>query len=147
MEKFTLEKQLELAINLAIKHHANQKDKAGMPYILHPLWVMSNVKDIKSKVVAVLHDIIEDTTITEYDLKMHGLNDEIVYAIKVLTKVNGESYTEYLKRVKNNELARAVKLVDLEHNMDLDRLIEITDKDKERLVKYKNAYKFLLCSK
>ena len=144
MEGFTLETQLEMAINIAVKYHANQKDKAGIPYIVHPLWVMSNVEDIKCKIAAALHDIVEDTEVTIHDLVMYGFDPDIVEAIKVLTKPKQQKYMNYIEQVNKNEIARNVKIADLKHNMDLSRLNNITDKDLKRVEKYKKAYDLLM---
>lgn len=138
-----LNEQLSEAILLATKHHDGQVDKSNQPYILHPLFVMNAVKDIKEKIVAVLHDIIEDTEVTEEDLIIHGFDFDIVQAVVAMTKVKGETYHEYLNRVKCNELATTVKLADLTHNMDLRRIPNPTTKDYQRLEKYKKAYQFL----
>lgn len=138
-----IEQELKEAIVLATKYHDGQVDKSKQPYILHPLFVMSTVKDIKEKIVAVLHDIIEDTELTEEDLIIHGFDFDIVQAIVAITKVKGETYHEYLNRVKCNELATTVKLADLTHNMDLTRIENPTTKDYQRLEKYKKAYQFL----
>ena len=113
-----LEEQLKLAIDLANKYHYGQVDKSGLPYILHPLYVMNNVDGIEAKIVAILHDILEDTIINEQDLFICGFDLNIIKSIIALTKIKGESYDDYLIRVKNNVLARVVKLADLSHNMD-----------------------------
>lgn len=91
------------------------------------------------KTVGYLHDVLEDAAITEEDLVTMGISNEIVSAIKVLTKKRGEPYTEYLEQVKENELARKVKIVDLQHNMDLSRIPNPTKRDFERLEKYKKV--------
>lgn len=144
MSKFTLETQLEIAINIAVKYHANQKDKAGMPYVLHPLWVMSNVEGIKQKITAVLHDIVEDTSITIEDLNIYGFENDIVEAINILTKTKNQNYMEYIELIDKNNIARDVKIVDLKHNMDISRLENITDKDIKRVEKYEKAYNLLM---
>lgn len=95
-------------------------------------------------VVAVLHDIIEDTEVTEEDLIIHGFDFDIVQAVVAITKVKGETYHEYLNRVKCNELATSVKLVGLTHNMDLTRMPNPAEKDYQRLEKYKKAFRFLI---
>ena len=135
-----LHEQLKVAIDLANTYHDGQVDKAGLPYILHPLHVMNN----EAKIVAILHDMIEDTVITVEDLISYGFDSNIVNAIVAITKVNGISYDDYLKRVKTNELARIVKLADLSHNMDMTRLPNPTKRDYQRLEKYKKAYEYLM---
>lgn len=135
--------QLNLAIRIATDHHSQQIDKSGKPYILHPLWVMTNVDSLEEKIVAVLHDIVEDTDITIEDLIFSGFNEEIILAIDILTKKKNQKYDEYIELIGQNNLARKVKMADLTHNMDLTRLKEVTEKDKKRYVKYKNAYNYL----
>ena len=139
-----LNEQLKLAIDLANKYHYGQVDKGGLPYVLHPFYVMDTVNGIEEKIVAVLHDIIEDTSITVNDLISYGFDLNIVDAIVCITKIDGESYSDYLKRVKDNELARVVKLVDLSHNMDISRLSDPTKKDYKRVERYKKAYEYLM---
>ncbi len=138
-----LNDQLKVAIDLANKYHYGQVDKAGLPYILHPLHVMNNVHGIEEKIVAILHDILEDTPITVNDLISYGFDLNLVEAIVSITKVDGESYVDYLRRIKENELARIVKLADLSHNMDISRLSNPTKKDYQRVEKYKKAYEYL----
>lgn len=142
-ERVKLDEQLKVAIDLANKYHYDQVDKSGLPYILHPLHVMNNVDGIEAKIVAILHDILEDTLITEADLILYGFDLNIVESVVALTKIKGESYDDYLKRVKNNKLSRVVKLADLSHNMDITRLQNPTEKDYKRVDKYKKAYKYL----
>ena len=117
------------AFSVASKAHKGQKDKAGRAYILHPVNVALRTKGIKRKTVALLHDIVEDTNITLDDLKKLGFDNEIVNAVAAITKKSGEKYENYLKRVKNNEIAKDVKIADLQHNSNLNRLKEITPKD------------------
>ncbi|MFZ4591878.1 MAG: HD domain-containing protein, partial [Ignavibacteria bacterium] len=120
---------LEKAIEVALKAHAGQKDKAGEPYILHCLSVMLKGKTDDEKIVGVLHDIIEDTETNADDLREKGFPEEIINAVVCLTKVKGEKYDVYLERVKKNILAVRVKLNDLEDNMNLLRLEKVTEKD------------------
>lgn len=126
---------IEQAIVLAAEMHIGQKDKSGEPYIYHPLSVMMKIKGETAKVVAILHDIIEDTDVTLEDLKESGYPEEVVEAIKAITKIPGESYMGYLIRVKANEIALKVKIADIEHNIQLSRLIKLEDKIVERLIK------------
>lgn len=127
---------------LAKKYHKGQVDKAGVPYIRHPLAVAKGVKGRKTKIVALLHDTLEDTTLPLETLEKH-FTEDIVDAIKVLTKPDDMDYVQYIKKVSKNELATMVKLSDLHHNMDITRLNELTDYDFERLKKYHNAYQYL----
>ena len=118
--------QLQFALELAIQKHKNQKDKSGKPYILHPIHVMETVKSDDAKIVAVLHDIIEDTDVTEEDLLNAGLSKHIVDAIVILTRSRDEDYMDYVKNLSSNPLAKEVKLADLQHNMDLRRLFNVS---------------------
>ena len=141
----TLNEQLEIAIELAIKYHKGQMDKGGNPYILHPLEVMNNVNRMESKIVAVLHDIIEDTQCSVDTLREYGIDEDAIESINVLTHKEGMSYMEYITEISYDLIATEVKLADLKYNMDLSRLNrKITNKDLERNKKYMKAYYFLL---
>lgn len=139
--------QLQFALELAIQKHKNQKDKSGKPYILHPLHVMETVKSDDAKIVAVLHDIIEDTDVTEEDLLNAGLSKHIVDAIVILTRSRDEDYMDYVKNLSSNPLAKEVKLADLQHNMDLRRLSTLKESDLDRNRKYQIAYHYLINAK
>ena len=130
---------LDRAIELAKQHHEGQTDKAGKPYIEHPLRVMNQVESEEEKIVAVLHDIVEDTNISLNDLRNEGFSEEVVSAVECLTKQDGENYDSYIERISFNPLAVKIKLADLEDNRDLTRLPEVTDKDLERIEKYDKA--------
>ena len=130
---------LDRAIELAKQHHEGQTDKAGKPYIEHPLRVMNQVESEEEKIVAVLHDIVEDTDISLDDLRSEGFSEEVVSAVECLTKQDGENYDSYIERISFNPLAVKIKLADLEDNRDLTRLPEVTDKDLERIEKYDKA--------
>ena len=105
---------LEDAISLAMEAHRGQRDKAGAPYILHPLRVMLSMETETEMIVAVLHDVVEDGGITIDDLRKAGYSGEIVNAIDHLTRLDGEEYDQFIDRVKGNPLARKVKIVDLQ---------------------------------
>ena len=130
---------LDRAIELAKQHHEGQTDKAGKPYIEHPLRVMYQVESEEEKIVAILHDIVEDTDISLNDLRNEGFSEEVVSAVECLTKQDGENYDSYIERISFNPLAVKIKLADLEDNRDLTRLPEVTDKDLERVEKYDKA--------
>jgi len=133
---------LNKAIEIAAKAHAGQVDKGGNPYILHSLRVMMNFcdnNDETAQTCAVLHDVLEDTDITLDDLRNEGFSEEIVAALDCLTKRNGESYDDFISRILTNELACKVKSGDLADNMDLTRIPNPTEKDKERIKKYNDA--------
>ncbi|QMT41249.1 HD domain-containing protein [Neisseria shayeganii] len=137
---------LELAIELAARFHAGQRDKGGAPYILHPLRVMASVSSEAEKIVAVLHDIVEDTEMDEYGLRQHGFSDEIVEAVLALTKREKESRIDAAKRAAANPIARVVKLADVADNMDLSRLEVVTTKDLDRIEQYKAVKRILEAS-
>ncbi|KMT21853.1 HD domain-containing protein [Clostridium cylindrosporum] len=130
------EEMLYEAINIASTKHRGQKDKGGSPYILHPLAVMNSVRTIDEKIVAILHDIIEDTDVTKEDL--YAIFDkDIVEAVDTISKKKGQRYEEYIELIKNNKLARKVKIADYKHNLDISRLNrECTDEDLKRVNKY-----------
>lgn len=130
---------LERALRIAVNAHAGQKDKAGAPYILHPLRVMMKMESDWEMIAAVLHDVIEDTTCTLETLRRKGFPEEIITALDHLTRRESETYPDFINRVKLNGLALRVKLGDLEDNMNADRLPLITEKDQQRLEKYRNA--------
>jgi len=134
---------LELALSIATEAHKGQFDKAGVDYVEHPIYVASQVDTEEEKAVALLHDVIEDSPFTAEELLLAGLSETVVTAVQVLSKKKRQDYQTYLKTVKSNPLARAVKLADLKHNSDLSRLETITDKDLERLEKYKKAIDYL----
>lgn len=118
-------------------------DKGGNFYINHLIKVASKVKGDKDKTIALLHDIIEDTDLTKEDLVSMGFGEDIVESVVVLSRKNGETYSNFIKRIidSKNISAIRVKLADLEDNMDLSRITKPTDKDKERIEKrYKPAY-------
>ncbi|MFB5759006.1 GTP pyrophosphokinase [Paenibacillus medicaginis] len=131
--------QLEKAISIAVNAHFGQVDKGGNPYLLHPLRVMRKLYTEDEKIVGVLHDVIEDTDITIDDLKREGFSKEITDAIFALTRQEGESYMGFIHRLKTNELARTIKIVDIEDNIVLSRIPEPTDTDYKRIEKYKKA--------
>ena len=134
---------LELALSIATEAQKGQFDKAGVDYIKHPLYVASQVDTEEEKAVALLHDVIEDSPFTAEELLLAGLLETVVTAVQILSKKKGQDYQTYLENVKSNPLARVVKLADLKHNSDLSRLSSVTDKDLERLEKYKKAIDYL----
>ena len=135
--------QSEKAYEIAKRAHLGQIDKAGEDYIKHPEKVASFVNSDEEKAVAYLHDVIEDTELTLEGLREYGFSEEVLKAVDVITKKKGQDYQTYLNSVKENKLARVVKLADLRHNSDLTRLINITEKDIERKEKYQKAIDFL----
>jgi (p)ppGpp synthase/HD superfamily hydrolase len=135
---------LQRAIEIAIEAHKNQVDKNSDPYILHIIRVMNAGKTVNEKIVGVLHDLIEDTSWTFSDLEQEGFSQEIVDAIKCLTKEGNEDYDHFVQRVKANSLSIKVKINDLMDNLDVKRLNEVTEIDVPRLNKYLIAYRELI---
>ena len=131
---------LDKMITLAVKAHRGQLDRGGMPYILHPLAVMgmiSSTDDIELLCIAVGHDLLEDTDVTEKTLGEWGFTVRVIAGIIALTKMDGEPYELYKYRVKANPDAVRVKICDLSHNMDLSRLgRKPTDYEVERYERY-----------
>ncbi len=134
---------LERAIILATEVHKGQKDKGGVCYILHALRVMLCFEKEEQQIVAVLHDVLEDTEISEEYLQSVGFHKNIIEAVVCLTKKQCENYFDYIERVKQNDIARMVKLADLQDNMNLKRIKNITQKDIDRIEKYKKAKRIL----
>lgn len=135
---------LERAIEIAARSHAGQVDKAGVPYILHPLRVMMAVKSPYERMAAVMHDVVEDTSVTLEELRSHGFAEEVLTAIHALTKTAGEGRLDAAKRARANPIARAVKLADIADNMDLSRIAQPTEKDFARLKEYEQVRALLL---
>ncbi|WP_352399999.1 HD domain-containing protein [Anaerotignum sp.] len=130
---------LENALIIAAKAHKGQLDKGGNPYILHPIRVMLGCKTQEEKIVAILHDTLEDSDLTVDDLIKEGFSENIVDAVVCLTRDKNQDYMEHIQEVSKNSLATAVKLSDLADNMDLNRLPGLTQKDFQRLEKYLRA--------
>ena len=136
---------LERAIEIATEAHKGQYDKAGNDYIGHPLRVMDMGRSEEEKIVGVLHDVVEDTDWTFEMLAAEGFSQDIIAALKCVTKISeNENYDDFIERVKKNPLAVAVKINDLSDNMDIRRLPYLSDKDIKRLKKYLKAYKKLV---
>lgn len=131
------------AMKIAYKAHQGQVDKAGIPYIFHPIHLAEQMEEEIEICVALLHDVIEDTDVSEAMLKEAGIYVEIIENVKLLTKSKEEDYMDYIEKIKSSEIAVKVKLADLKHNSDVTRLPEITEKDKKRLEKYTEAIKRL----
>ncbi len=134
---------LEQAIALAVGAHRGQVDKAGAPYILHPLRVMLGLSGPMEQVAAVLHDVIEDCGWTLEALRERGFPPQVCAALDALTRRPGESYEAFILRAKADAIALTVKLADLADNMDVRRLGDLTAEDAERLRKYQRAWRTL----
>lgn len=136
---------LEKSIIIATTAHSGQFDKGGNPYILHPLRVMLSLDNDEDRIVGILHDVLEDTSITLIHLEDNGFLDEIeiLDALVSITRKSNESYKDFILRVKLNPIALRVKLADLKDNMNISRINSPTEKDFLRIEKYKKAYKLL----
>ena len=131
------------ALRISIKAHEGQKDKSGREYVMHPIRVAERCRNPKAKIVALLHDTIEDTDVTTEYLLKQGFPEEIINGVLSVTKQAGENYEDFVRRAARNTLGKEVKQADLEDNMDIRRLKEITDDDIARLRKYLKAWQYL----
>jgi (p)ppGpp synthase/HD superfamily hydrolase len=135
---------LQRAIEIAVEAHKNQLQKNGLPYVLHPFQLMLSVQSNTAKIVAVLHDVVEDSDWTLENLKQEGFSQEVLAAIECLTHRQDESYTDYIDRIAANKLATVVKLADLKDNMNITRIAdELLEKDFQRLKQYHQAWQKL----
>jgi len=130
---------LERAIAIAVEAHAGQVDKAGAPYILHALRVMLRMETTEERIIAVLHDAVEDTHWTFDRLRAEGFSDRVLAAIDSVTKRHNETYDEFIDRAARNVVGRRVKFADLEDNVDLGRIAQPTESDHARIEKYRRA--------
>lgn len=135
------------ALRIAIRAHEGQQDKSGREYVMHPIRVAERCKDTRAKIVALLHDTIEDTDVTIEYLREEGFPEEIIDAVLSVTKQEGENYEDFVRRAARNAIGKEVKIADLEDNMDIRRLIEIKEEDVARLRKYLSAWQYLINSK
>ena len=140
---------LNQAIAYASKKHLNQLDRSKRPYILHPLKVMYKCRTLDDEIncAAILHDVLEDTDATEEDLKKIGMTDEVIHILKLLTytgrKHNDADYWDYIKIIYEHPKAKLIKMSDISHNMDIHRLINLRQKDFDRIAKYQRSYHYL----
>jgi (p)ppGpp synthase/HD superfamily hydrolase len=132
------------ALKISFEAHRDQTDKSGLPYIFHPFHLAEQMDDEYSVCVALLHDVIEDSSFTIQDLISNGFPKEVIEAIKTLTHSKDVPYLEYIKLIKDNILAAKVKIEDLKHNSDISRMDHLSETDYERLEKYKQALDILL---
>lgn len=131
------------ALKLSFEAHKEQLDKSGMPYVFHPFHLAEQMPDEDCTVVALLHDVIEDTEYGVEDLQALGFSDTVLTALMLMTHEDDTPYLDYVAVLKANPIARTVKLSDLKHNSDLSRLSVVTDKDLQRVEKYKKAIHLL----
>lgn len=148
MEK--IKEQEELFNNLLIKAseiakeaHKGMVDKGGAPYIHHPEWVAEHVEETEGKILGWLHDVLEDTSVTEDNLRAAGFPERIILRLRRLTKKDGQKYSEYIRLVAKDRLTKKVKLADLENNRDISRIPEPQEEDFKRLAKYGYASAYL----
>lgn len=134
---------LERAISIAALAHEGQVDKAGAPYVLHPLRVMLRVSTLEERIVAVLHDVVEDSEITFDNLRDKGFSEDILEALASVTKRGGEAYDEFVVRAASNSIGRRVKLADLQDNCNLSRIAHPEARDYERIEKYRRAIEII----
>lgn len=131
------------AMKLCFAAHKDQTDKSGLPYVFHPFHLAEQMTDEVGTVVALLHDVVEDTPYTLEDLRSMGFPPEVTEAIALLTHEKGVPYLDYVARLRGNPIARRVKLADLRHNSDLSRLDVIDEKALARVERYKKALALL----
>ena len=136
-------KKVKKALQIAFDAHKDQVDKAGLPYIYHPFYLATQMETEDSIIVALLHDVVEDSHYTFEEIESYGFSPSIISALRLLTHEDSEDYIAYIHRVKANELARIVKLADLKHNSDESRLSHIDDKVRERLQRYSKSIEIL----
>jgi (p)ppGpp synthase/HD superfamily hydrolase len=140
----TPEHMLDRALRLAVQIHSGHADRGGRPYLLHVLQVVSACRDdLDAAVVAALHDVVEDSNLTLRELREQGFSPAIVDAVDALTRRDGEAYEDAIERAARNPLARKVKVADLESNLDVRRLSQVTASDIGRLERYTKAWKRL----
>ena len=131
------------AMKLCFQAHKEQTDKSGIPYVFHPIHLAEQMKDEDTTVVALLHDVVEDTDYTMEDLKAMGFHQRVLEAIQLMTHAEGEPYMDYVARIKTNPIAKAVKLADLAHNSAITRRDVVDEKAKARVAKYAQAIRLL----
>ena len=135
---------IERAIQIAVAAHAGIKDKGGKPYILHPIKVMMRVETEEEQIVAILHDVVEDTDWTFDALRNEGFSETVIEALETVTKQSeDEDYEDFIKRSLRNDIGRKVKIADLRENLDVTRIGKLSEKDIKRINKYNRALKTL----
>jgi (p)ppGpp synthase/HD superfamily hydrolase len=139
-----MENLLSKALGLAVEAHHGQLQKNGDPYILHPLHVMMQMETTTEKIIAILHDVIEDTPVSLRDLEDEGFPPLVVETVALLTRLPETPYEDYIERIRPNRLARRIKLADLQHNMDIRRMPSVDAHAAERLARYHKAWRYLL---
>ena len=136
-------KKTKRALQICFDAHKDQVDKSQIPYVFHPFHLADQMQTEAETVVALLHDVVEDSDYTFADLEKEGFGEEIINALKLLTHNDGSKYMDYVAKIKENPLAKAVKLADLKHKSDITRLDVIDEKALKRRDTYLEAIKFL----
>ena len=131
------------ALKLCFDAHKDQVDKSGLPYVFHPFHLAEQMTDENCVIVALLHDVMEDTDYTLNDLRAMGFSEDVLGALLLMTHKDDTPYLDYVKKLRDNQIAKTVKLADLRHNSDLSRLEIVTEKDIQRVEKYKKAIALL----
>lgn len=134
---------VQTAERIARAAHAGQTDKAGRPYIEHPLAVAAQLDTDEEVAAALLHDVLEDTDRTEDDLRRAGIPERVLEAVRLLTHQDGVPYLDYVRALRGNPIARRVKRADLRHNSDLSRLPSVGERERTRLARYQAAIRIL----
>lgn len=142
-QKLSKRKQFDIAFNLAARHFTGKVDRGGHSILEHLIRVTARLSTIDEKIVALLHEIFEDTDLTRSDLLAYGIEGYLIDAIESLTRAKGESRIEVARRTKKNVIGRSVKIADVLENMDITRLKKITVKDLDRLAEYVQVHKLL----
>jgi len=132
------------AMNIAYTAHNGQKDKSGVPYVFHPIHLAEQMETEAECIVALLHDVVEDNSMITFEYLSQIFSEDIIHALRLLTHDKAIPYMDYIKNLKSNSLARKVKLADLEHNSDITRLENPTQKDINRWEKYRKAKEILV---
>lgn len=131
------------AINIAYNAHMGQKDKAGLPYIFHPFHLAEQMETEEECIVALLHDVVEDTDVNFKELEGE-FSSTVIDALKWLTHDKSVDYMEYIETLKKNKIAKKVKIADITHNSDFTRLDKVTQEDVLRNEKYRKALEILM---
>jgi len=137
---------LERAIAIAAEAHAGQVDKAGAPYILHPIRVMLRLSNPEERIAGILHDTVEDSNVTIDSLRNEGFSETVLTAIQSVTKQAGETYEDFILRAAKDPIGKLVKLADLDDNSDISRISSPTLKDIQRIEKYRHAIEIIKSS-
>jgi len=135
--------QTKKALKVCFDMHKDQTDKSGLPYVFHPFYLAEQMQDEVTTVVALLHDVVEDTPCTFDDLRGMEFDEEVLQSLALLTHEDGVPYMEYVAAIKPNPIAKAVKLADLRHNSDLSRMDTVDERALKRRQKYMDAIAFL----